>query len=201
MGKEKVTFVRPYFRESDHTYTLDDKPIPGFSEIMQDLGFMDFGRIPKEVLAHAAQRGKAVHLGCQFYDRGTLEWENVDPEIKGYLQAYMRFRKAWPEKIIIAEQPMANREWGYACTPDLIAQKFEGDILVVDIKTGAPMPWHPLQTMAQSLCIIHGGLIIKRCSVYLKDDGTWKPGHHKDDKNDRLDWQSIVRTYHRKHRR
>lgn len=185
-----IEFVSPVYRDEDHTYGLDGKKIPGFSEIAKAEGLIQFGGIPQSTLDHARDRGRSAHLACHFLDQGVLDRESVHPEIAGYLAGYEKFKKDHGVEVVLSEQPMANRTHWFACTPDKVGV-LDGLNAVVDIKTGVPAPWHGIQLAAQALCLPAG---YKRFGLYLEKDGSYLLKAYTD-RTDRDLWVSTVNLH------
>jgi hypothetical protein len=146
----------------DHKYFYDDRPIDGCTSILQEAGLIS---------TYATEwykiRGTALHLATEFYDRGTLDENSVDPQIKGYLNSWKKFRE----------------EMNYA--PELIEEKFYNSALMVgmkidrlpgplDLKTGQQEPWHILQVAlhwATVLPLLDHHMTLDPCDVYLDAEG------------------------------
>ena len=67
------------FDEEAHRYELDGRYIPNVTSIIKPLSTLD--RVPAEVLARAAERGKAVHKACELHLLGDLDETTLDDEI------------------------------------------------------------------------------------------------------------------------
>jgi hypothetical protein len=117
-----------------HAYTLGGQPIGGVSEILGSLGIVDRSWFTD----WARDRGKAVHTAIEFHMTGGLDWKTVDPRIKGYVEAALRFMddaKIKPGPGTYVERPIAHPHWRYCGTPDLVCEAF-GDQSVPDFKSG-----------------------------------------------------------------
>lgn len=191
MEKHSIDFVAPIFRDEDHSYTLDGRPIPGFTEIAQAEGLIKFSGIPKDVLDYAAERGRAAHLGCHYLDQEALDWKSVHHEVEGYIRGYEKFKKETGFVVFLSEQPMASRTFWFACTPDKIGQ-LNGENTVIDLKTGAPASWHGIQLSAQTLCLPDG---FKRAGLYLTKEGGYRIKPYSD-RGDFNAWISAVSLHH-----
>ncbi len=115
-----------------------------------------------------AQRGSAVHLAIHYKERGVLDPESVDDEIKPYLEAYEQFRKDFKYKTISSEEVVRNKAYGYCGTLDL---RTRGAIW--DYKTGLERYADAVQLAAYAKCISCAG-VVKRFGVYLSQNGTYK---------------------------
>ena len=107
------------FRESDHSYHLDGRELPGITRVLRDVGIGDLD-VDDPVIAYAAERGKAVHEATALDDRGELDEASVDPVVRPYLDAWRRFRGESGFRPIpsLIEVPLARSDLGFAGTPD-----------------------------------------------------------------------------------
>lgn len=71
-----------------------------------------------------AEKGHAVHAATEYFDKGTLDLDTVDPQIVGYLDAYRAFRRDLPLDILGIEVRLRHPRYGYSGTIDRIV---EGD--------------------------------------------------------------------------
>lgn len=199
MGAKQI--IRPRYDAETHTYLhpWEDKRLPGFTEIAKDVGMQKFGAIPKDVLEHALMVGRAVHLATHYHDMGTLDISTVSDEIKPYLEAYVRFKEDTGFKVLETERPVANLEWGYACTPDRFGKmKGQGDV-VVELKKAMPQEWHHVQVEAQAMCFPGNP---DKFLIQLLKTGKWKPhlATAQEKKRYRGLWLSAVSIYHFNHK-
>jgi hypothetical protein len=149
--------------DDQHQYRWDGKPVDGLTSTIAEAGLI------RNSDPWYADRGSKVHLATQYFDEGTLDEETVDPQIKGYLESWKRFRK----------------DQGYDPIHIYIEFKTYHPILQVatmidrlpgpcDLKSGSVEPWHILQIAFQWDCLRTIGmrdLAIKPMDVYLDPDG------------------------------
>lgn len=69
-----------------------------------------------------AEKGHAVHAATEYFDKGTLDLDTVDPEIEGYLDAYRKFRQDFPVDILGIEVRLYHPRYKYAGTIDRVIQ-------------------------------------------------------------------------------
>jgi hypothetical protein len=149
-----------------HTYS---NGLPSVTDILRSAGLIDASWFTPQ----AWMRGRAVHLACEYYDQGDLDEETIDPEIAGYLEAYKRYRacagQAGNNEWI--EIPRQDKMGTFAGTPDrVIAARPKG---IIDIKTGAPQPWHRIQ-LAAYVSMMDDPFGYSRLGLYLRPDGSYK---------------------------
>jgi hypothetical protein len=82
----------------------------------------------------AARRGSEVHDYAQRLAAG----EEVEPpeELIGHVDAYLRFVLEWQPVELVVEATVGNRRRRYMGTLDLIAQLADGQVWLLDWKTG-----------------------------------------------------------------
>lgn len=167
------------FDPASHTYWMGDRRVPSVTQI---LGIMtdleDIKRMRPGVIEHAADRGDAAHYGCELFDKGILDWDTVDEEIRPYIEAWADFRAKTgfePDRI---EAKVFHPGLIYAGTLDRTGT-YEGEHALVDIKCVAAMyPTTGPQTAAYAEAI-HAAepatpKLTARYAVQLQPDGKWK---------------------------
>ncbi len=157
------------FDEKTHAYTLGDRKLPSVTEIIRDVGLM--GDASKFYDDYSMTRGVFVHQACQMFDDGTLDEDNLDPVLAGYIAAYKCFRTEMFVEWTAIEKPLHDAALGFAGTPDRLAIG-----TVIDIKTGVKHSWHGVQMAAYALLGFTAGAttLVKRYGLYLNSDGTYK---------------------------
>lgn len=146
--------------DQNHVYRLDGKVIDGLTNTIEEAGLI------RNCDSWYGERGSALHLATEFYDKGTLDESTVDPQIQGYLESWKRFRKDQNYIPIKIEYRIVN-------TVLMVASKVDR-IPLLDIKGGVPVPWHILQIAFQWATLISDHpreWIAKPMDVYLDSDG------------------------------
>lgn len=77
------------FDEEKHIYTVDGKVVPSVTDICSPITADHYGSINSAVLEMASRRGTAVHEATELIDLGSMP--DDDPEIDGYINAYLDF--------------------------------------------------------------------------------------------------------------
>ncbi len=147
----------------DHRYIDEEtgREFPGVTATIRSAGLM--GWTPND--DWYMERGTAVHAATAMSDRGTLDQDNLDPQIAPYLEAWKAYRRDTGYVPTQIEQIVSDLTIGYCGTMDR-----DG----LDIKTGAAAKWHILQAAAYWHT---DELRTDRTtwqSVYLQDDGKYK---------------------------
>lgn len=166
--------TRLVFDEERHLYFYDGHNYPSVTEICAPLQSFD---VSPAVLQQAQRRGTQVHEYTQLIDYGiepdALE---VEPELAGYVLAYMRFLRDYKPEWDMIEQPLVSTSSHYAGTLDRFG-KIDGRPWLVDIKTTA-QPKRP--TLISWACQLEGYARMLECDIYcradlqLRKDGTYK---------------------------
>ena len=187
MTKESIQFD-----PATHRYSIDGRPVLGFSEIMADLGF------PKNPFWTESGRaeGIALHSWCLFLAQGQEPDEPPDIRIAGRVEGFRRFLSECSFKFVDGEKPQYNPSPEYCCRPDLWGQ-LNGANALIEVKRGAVMGIHQIQTSAQTLALAAGGFrVVKRFCLYLKDN-SYSLIQHKD-RADFQYWKSCAEAHHAK---
>jgi len=187
------------FDEKDHIYKLDGRIIPGVTTVLEDVGLVDFEGIPLHVLESAANFGDAVHKASHYQDRGELDEDSINDEIRSYLVGWQKFITDFQAQIIESEFRVYSEKWRYAGTMDRLLV-IKDRLVIPDIKTGTKQRGHACQTAAYSLAYreMTGDRIIDRMTVYLSENN-YKPDFHKD-KTDETVFLSALAVYNYKRR-
>lgn len=170
-----MTDTRLVFDEEKHLYLYDGHIYPSVTEICAPL--QSFADVSPAVLQQAQRRGTQVHEYAQLIDYGiepdALE---VEPELAGYVLAYMRFLRDYKPEWDMIEQPLVSVSEHYAGTLDRFG-KIDSRPWLVDLKTTA-QPKRP--TRITWACQLEGYSRMLECDIYrradlqLKKDGTYR---------------------------
>jgi hypothetical protein len=158
------------FDDSTHSYFWQGKPVPGVTTVLKALH--SFEGIPEAIMALAQDRGTAVHLACEYFDRGILDEMSLDERIVGYVQAWKRFRSEnvceWSHIETQCFHPLLR----YAGTLDR-AGTIKGERWLIDIKTSiASHAVWGVQTSAYANAMSMPN--VRRGTVQLRKDGTYR---------------------------
>jgi len=177
------------FEHETHTYRDSTGiVVPSVTQILAGAGLIDYSMY--QGAEYAAARGTAVHLACQYWDEGDLDYDGLDPEIVPYLDAWIRYREDSGFKPKLIEHMVSCDMPPFAGLLDRFGEIKEVDCLV-DIKTGQPHPATALQlaAYAEGLGVLGA---CKRIAVYLRNDGKYKVERYR---NDMADWNAFRSAY------
>jgi hypothetical protein len=160
---------------------MDGLPVPGVTRLLKHVGYEVYG-----AGSWHRDRGKAVHLACQFLDEGCLKWETVTDEILPHVVAYERFKKDTGFKPKRIEEPLFHMTLKYGGTLDREGTWDLGpERVLLDFKSGAVSPWTGLQLAGYDLLLPPLKLPRLRCGLALQENGfyNYKPFKDHQDKN------------------
>jgi hypothetical protein len=105
----------------------------------------------------AGVRGTAVHALAHRLAAG--EEVDVPDPLVGHVDAYLQFVKEWQPEELLVEAVVANRQWRYMGTLDLVARLADGKTWLLDWKTSASGVWpeSALQLAGYANCDFHLG--------------------------------------------
>lgn len=164
-----------------HRYALDGRELPSVTTVLEDIGIVDYSRIPHETRETALARGRRVHLATCFDDEyvfginpAPLDESTVLDEDRGYVEAWRRFRVEKKFRTDLIEHRGYNAKWMYAGTLDRSGY-FEGANYraLCDLKTGEAHPGTRYQLAAYAEFFEHPRAFLKLC-VELHEDTTYR---------------------------
>ncbi|MFA6290153.1 MAG: hypothetical protein WC637_00150 [Victivallales bacterium] len=161
------------FDAEKHEYRCNGVLYPSVTQILADMGLIDTSWFTE----YSRERGTLVHRIIQWHLAGDLDEESIDPALRPYFDAFIRFQEESKFVAEEVEKPFASVTCRFAGTPDLIGC-LNGHNAIVDIKTGAPQPWTALQLAGYEILVKHPSM--ERFSLQLTDEGKYKLTHHKD---------------------
>lgn len=98
--------------------------------------FVDWGKIPDQVLANACRRGSVVHLACSSYVKlgynlplhGPVEWN-------GYFDSFKKWFNENVYETILIEHRMMHPVYNYTGQIDFVFRLSTNEVVLTDIKT------------------------------------------------------------------
>lgn len=167
------------FRQADHSYWLNGNQIPSATQIIKLCGLVDDRWYKEE---HRV-RGTLVHAACHQLSEKDMDWkawEEAHPELLGFIRAYEKFLGDSGFEPEICEKPNYHKNYLYACTIDNIGKrKIQREI--VELKSGAMMPWTAIQTALQAIVWFPDDFYsVKRTGLELSKDGTYRSEEFND---------------------
>lgn len=163
-----------FFEPESHTYSIDGERIPSVTEVLSDVGIVDYSHLPESTREMALARGRAVHLATQFEDEGDLDEASIPDDLRGYLEAWRRFKRETRFVPELIEYRSFHPSHKYAGTLDRTGN-LGGNVLncLLDIKTNDAQEWVRYQLAAYAAFFDSPRKYI-RMSVELHADGSYR---------------------------
>ncbi len=177
-----------------HTYTDEKGPLSGVTSLLGDAGLIDFSMIPEAMRGHYMDRGSKVHRATELFDEDDLDYDALDPVLKKYMDGYIKFRMDFLGrcKIIKSEVIVRHPVQRYAGKIDRVCI-IDGELAVLDIKSGALQSWVALQTEGykQAHNAENVDKIKARYALSLSKEGKYKLQKYAD-AGDAAVWLAVV---------
>lgn len=153
------------FLPESHRYLLDGRELVSVTRVLRVAGLYDDEWFTDE----SRDRGTRVHRACCRVDDGLPV---IDPLAEPYLMAYARFKADMEPVWSHVESPVYDALLGYAGTMDR-AGIVDGQLTVVDLKTGDIPPMVGPQTAAYRRCLLTPHEY-QRAALQLRPDGRYR---------------------------
>ena len=121
------------FNEARHEYLVGGRVVPSVTQVLGIL--QDFGGVPADVLARAAEFGSHVHQAVDLYNKGVLDEASLDPALAPYLADWHSFLRDVAVEVLGSEIRVYHPGRHYAGTLDALV-RIRGKVVLVDVKTG-----------------------------------------------------------------
>jgi hypothetical protein len=160
------------------TYLLDGRRIPSVTDVLSfvidDLSYLD-----QRMLLKAAERGTEVHTLTEEYDLGTIDWNTIPDNRKGYVDAYVQFCMDTGWEANQVEVVVCNERFRFAGTVDRTGwlRKKHDDEIVMDIKSGQLQPTVALQLAGYEAALDRK---LRRYALRLCEDGSYELKEYTD---------------------
>jgi hypothetical protein len=193
------------FAEDGHVYRHAGITVPSVTTALK----FSFPMYMRDVdrLAYSGQFGDHIHRCIDLDDKGVLDEASVWPEARPYLDAWRGWRERVNPVFLLSERRVYSERRRYAGTLDKLAV-LDGEIWILDAKSGVPMPSFGPQTAAYENCILEKVaplldvdqfLRIRRASIFLQSNGVAKFVPYED-KQDYAVFLAALTIYHFKRR-
>lgn len=169
------------FNESNHTYTVGGKPVPGVTGIMQPYIGADFSFVDPAVLAAAADLGTRAHAMIHLEATGRLVFNQLDFDVIEYYDSWMEFKEKSGFRVIHSEKRVYSKKHGYCGTLDLFGE-LNDRLILPDIKrvtslassTGPQTAGYLEALLEEHPEYIVGKKVPDRAALQLKPKGKWQ---------------------------
>lgn len=180
-----------------HEYFWNGVRVPSVTEILDDVGIIDYSSIPFGMREMALQRGSDVHAATHFDDENDLEFDEqlwlaneigyereyqrigrgVAPTRAGYVAAWRKFRRETGFVPELIEHQGYNEAYRFAGTLDRMGSyQVKGDAqadVLIDIKCGDAPQWTRLQLAAYA-SFFQSPRRFTRVAVELHKDNSYR---------------------------
>jgi hypothetical protein len=156
------------FNEAEHSYHMDGRRLANVTGVIGRM--CPFWKIDPWYLT----RGRLLHLACQYADQVGVDPRTIDPEIRGRLDGWLKFRREYPARIVATEKKLGHAVMRYAGTLDRVLEMPGGALCVADLKSSMT-PAVVLQLSAYRKLFQDAGLgrIRRGVAVELRENGTY----------------------------
>lgn len=134
-----------------HIYRWNDEIVPSVTQIIGSYKRVRILRkkyhintftgtlIDSEKMENASDIGVAIHAGAGYILKDGIDWDSLDPDLKGSLKQFEKWCKDWQIKPLLVEPILFSEKYKYAGALDLICEaklKKKPERIIVDFKTG-----------------------------------------------------------------
>lgn len=176
-----------------HEYYWNGVRVPSVTEILDDVGIVDYSSIPFGIREMALQRGADVHTATHYDDENDLEFDEelwlansigyerqyqqtgrgLAPTRAGYVSAWRKFRRETRFDPDLIEHQAYNQTYGFAGTLDRMGSSRATSDMLVDIKCGDAPAWTRLQLAAYA-SFFESPRRFTRVAVELHKDNSYR---------------------------
>lgn len=160
-------------QEPGHIYRADGVIVPSVTQVLSDVGIIDYSMIPAEDRERYLQRGKDVHVATHYDDEGDLDEAAFDENLRGYLEAWRKFRAETGFVPALIEYRGFHSIYRYAGTLDRTGSWKGQAKILLDLKSG-DLPWWTTTQLAAYAAFFDSPGSFRRVGVELHDDGTYR---------------------------
>jgi hypothetical protein len=187
--------------QENHEYTVDGFVVISVTQILRDLGFIDFTMVDPFVLRDAQARGKAVHSAIDLLEENDLDWKKLHPLIRPFVDAYAEMKEQTGWKPAMREQKVFDPICNYAGQLDGFGsmEKLGLEEVLPDYKSGIRQSAARYQTGGYAGAI--NKPLAKRCSIHLHGNGKFSIDWYNkpENRNDVRAFRAIASVFHLKH--
>lgn len=180
------------FDEETHTYRYKGIKYPSVTQVIADAGL--YGNTSYFTDYHR-DRGSFTHRIIQWHLSGELDEASIEPILRPYFDAWLRFEKEAGFVSECCEKMLINDLQRFAGTIDHIGH-INGHYALIDVKTGGIYPATAIQTAGYAILLKSPG--VKRFGLQLSAEGKYKLTEFKD-WNDGNVFLSALSLYYWKH--
>jgi len=157
------------FDEAAHIYKVDGEPFVSVTQVIAAAGL--YGDATQYFTERSRDRGRFVHKAIELYLLGKLDESTIDPDLRGYFDAYLKFERDTGFFPGFIEHTLYSIPLQIAGRVDLIGP-WKGGAAILDIKTSAtPSPATGIQLAGYEYLY---GSPAKRFALHLGAEGKYR---------------------------
>lgn len=135
-----------------HEYHIGNKKLLSITDCLKSAGLINVAFATD----HDLWIGTATHRAIELYNKGTLDLDTLDVDLRPRLDAWISFLKNTGFKPLESEKSVYNFNLQVAGTLDVLGVFPDGAEGIVEVKSGNVAKWCALQTAGQDL-LMNGG--------------------------------------------
>src|SRR6266576_3955232 len=180
-----------HFDESDHTYTVNGKPILSCTQILSSGGLVSFDFVNRDILERKSELGREAHKACHLYNQGKPF--TCDDQVRPYLHSWEQWcdKTGFRARLSEHQQIASVNGMDYGLQIDAEGD-LRGEESIIEIKTGQIYPHHAIQLAGYAAGLYHARLETpmgrfrtrKRIVVQLQANGSLAKIHRFEDRSD-----------------
>lgn len=159
--------------ESGHIYRADGVIVPSVTQVLSDVGIINYSMMLWPDRERYLQRGKDVHAATHYDDEGDLDDATLQEDLIGYLGAWRKFRMDTAFTPDLIEHRGFHEKYRYAGTLDRLGTWDAKGRILLDLKTG-DLPWWISLQLAAYAAFFKSPASFRRVGVELHGDGTYR---------------------------
>jgi hypothetical protein len=141
-GKKGGKIPKLTFDPIPHKYAIDGNPAAHCTGVLSDLGLTP----PYKYNPDSMDFGGAVHKSVHYDLIDILDDAQTSPILLSHLSGFREKKREMRIRLIAAELPVFDGHAFVAGTLDLLCEVYDGDLAIIDLKTGQPPQCVELQT-------------------------------------------------------
>ena len=165
------------FDKEKHRYYFGGTRVTGITEALSNAGITP--PIPTSArhnFVAAGRRGTIIHQGCEIIDLKQEDNFDLDPELKGYFDAWRSFCYDYGYEVSLVEVPLGHDIFLFGGIPDSYGLcKKLGGLAVVERKSTEFKDWMEFQVEGQKILLEHHNMPVEhKVVVSIQKTGKYR---------------------------
>jgi hypothetical protein len=132
-----------------HEYHLGDDQLDSITDCLKGAGVVEVAFATD----HDLWVGTATHRAIELYNKGTLDLDTLDPDLRNRIDAWREFLALTGFKVKESEKSVYSPILRVAGTLDVLGDFPDGAEGIVEVKSGNVAKWCALQTAGQDILL------------------------------------------------